>query len=97
MEVIGYLEVKGINFLIRHCANSAGIFVCLEMHLDIVRANIVLYGSQSSNVFHNPGELKSVMGLKKIIDHVKSIQFGVLSTMEESTRLTVNAEWTQCR
>ena len=76
IESIKYLEAKGIKFLIRHCANSAGIFDYPEMHLDMVRAGIVLYGLQPSNAIQNPGELKPVMELKTIIDHIKSVQFG---------------------
>ena len=71
-----YLEAKGIKFSIRHCANSAGIFDYPEMHLDMVRAGIVLYGLQPSGDLHNPGELHPVMELKTIIDHIKVVHSG---------------------
>ena len=76
MRSISYLEAKGIKFDIRHCANSAGIFDYPEMHLDMVRAGIVLYGLQPSGALHNPGELKQVMELKTIIDHIKTVHSG---------------------
>lgn len=76
MNAISYLEAKGINFKLRHCANSAGIFDYPETHLDMVRAGVVLYGLQPSSVLHNPGNLKPVLMLKTIIDHIKSVHLG---------------------
>ena len=38
------LEAKGIHFEKRHICNSAGIMRFPEMHLDLVRAGIILYG-----------------------------------------------------
>jgi alanine racemase len=74
MTAISYLEARGISFALRHCANSAAIFDYPEMHLDMVRAGIVLYGLQPSGVLHNPGDLKPVLSLKTIIDHIKIVQ-----------------------
>lgn len=76
MDSVSYLEGKGITFVIRHCANSAGIFDYPEMHLDMVRAGIVLYGLQPSSGLHNPGELRPILTLKTIIDHIKTVQSG---------------------
>lgn len=76
MDSIRYLEVNGISFGIRHCANSAGIFDYPEMHLDMVRAGIVLYGFQPSNSIHNPGELHPILELKTIINHIKTVHAG---------------------
>lgn len=76
MDAIKYLEAKGIRFDIRHCANSAGIFDYPELHLDMVRAGIVLYGLQPSSVLHNLGDLQPVLTLKTIIDHIKTVHPG---------------------
>lgn len=76
MTAISYLDSNGINFSIRHCANSAAIFDYPEMHLDMVRAGIVLYGLQPSDALRAPGDLKPVMMLKTIIDHVKTVHCG---------------------
>lgn len=73
MAAISYLETKNIKFEIRHCANSATIFEYPEMHLDMVRAGIVLYGLLPSNMLHTPVDLKQVMTLKTIIDHIKIV------------------------
>lgn len=71
-----YLEAKGISFRLSHCANSAGIFDYPDTHLDMVRAGIVLYGLQPSGVLQNPGNLKPVLTLKTIIDHIKTVHPG---------------------
>lgn len=73
---IHYLQSKGIDFPIRHCANSATIFDYPDMHLDMVRAGIVLYGLQPSSVLHNPGDIYPVLTLKTIIDHIKEVNPG---------------------
>ena len=76
MNSISYLEGTGNKFSIRHCANSAGIFDYPEMHLDMVRAGIVLYGLQPSSMLKNPGNLMPVLTLKTIIDHIKIVSAG---------------------
>jgi len=76
MNAINYLDAKGIEFSIKHCANSAAIFDYPEMHLDMVRAGIVLYGLQPSDVLHAPGDIQPVMTLKTIIDHIKTVHAG---------------------
>ena len=73
---IGYLEKRDVFFNIHHCANSAAIFDYPEMHLDMVRAGIVLYGLQPSNLISNAVQLKPVMTLCTIIDHIKSVHAG---------------------
>ncbi len=73
---IRYIEAQGIKYNIRHCANSAGIIEYPEMHLDMVRAGIVLYGLQSLGDIHNTWGLQNVKELKTIIDHVKNIHKG---------------------
>lgn len=73
MAAIRYLEEKNIVFEIRHCANSATIFEYPEMHFDMVRAGIVLYGLLPSNMLCTPVDLKQVMTLKTIIDHIKTV------------------------
>lgn len=76
MNSVQYLEAKGITFDIRHCSNSAGIFDYQDMHLDMVRAGVVLYGLQPSTDLKNPGKLIPVLTLKTIIDHIKTVHTG---------------------
>jgi len=76
MNSISFLKGKGIAFDICHCANSAGIFDYPEMHLDMVRAGVVLYGMQPSTDLKKPGKLIPVLTLKTIIDHIKTAHAG---------------------
>lgn len=75
-NAINALEMCGISFELRHCANSAAIFDYPEYHLDMVRAGIVLYGLKPSNEVQNIPQLKPIMTLKSIISHIKLIQKG---------------------
>lgn len=49
MDVISKLEKRGIQFKIRHCANSAAIIDLPEYKLDMVREGIILYGLKPSD------------------------------------------------
>ena len=44
LDMLSCLEKEGITFPIRHACNSAGSLGFPEMHLDMVRAGIILYG-----------------------------------------------------
>ena len=78
MNQIGELEQKGIRFAKRHICNSAGILRFPEMHLDLVRAGIILYGLMP------PGcpkpktdiDLKPVMNWYAKVIHVKTVPVG---------------------
>ena len=74
-EVLGQ---QGIHFAKRHICNSAGILRFPEMHLDLVRAGIILYGLMP------PGcpapavdiDLKPVMNWYAKVIHVKTVPVG---------------------
>ncbi|MBR5371575.1 MAG: alanine racemase [Oscillospiraceae bacterium] len=83
LDAIRMLNENGIRFDIRHCANSAAIFDKPELgegypdvHLDMVRAGVVLYGLKPSGVTRNLPELRPVMALKSVISHIKTVQPG---------------------
>lgn len=76
MNTISKLEEMNIRFEIRHCANSAAIFDYPEMHLDMVRAGIVLYGLQPSAEIHNKADLKPLLKFITLIDHIKTVKAG---------------------
>ncbi|MCR4689065.1 MAG: alanine racemase [Saccharofermentans sp.] len=44
MDQVKALEDRGVSFVKKHICNSAGILRFPEMHLDMVRAGIILYG-----------------------------------------------------
>jgi alanine racemase len=71
------LENNGVNIELKHCGNSATIIDLPDMHLNMVRAGIMLYGlAPSKDVMLNKLELKEVMSLKVRITHVKEIEAG---------------------
>lgn len=78
MKQIEELEQRGIHFTKRHICNSAGILRFPGMHLDMVRAGIILYGLMP------PGcpapvvdiDLKPVMNWYAKVIHVKTVPVG---------------------
>jgi len=71
------LEKENVEINVRHCGNSATIIDLPDMHMDMVRAGIVLYGLKPSDeVMLDKLELKQVMSLKVRITHVKEIEAG---------------------
>jgi alanine racemase len=77
MNFISQLKKKGIEFSIRHAANSAAIMEMPETHLDLVRPGISIYGLYASNeVNRNIIRLKPAMSIKTKVVHVKRIPEG---------------------
>lgn len=74
--VVCELESRGIQFRVRHCANSAAILDYPEFCFDMVRAGVVLYGLAPSSQVRNPGDFRPVMSLKSVISHIKTIHAG---------------------
>ncbi len=71
------LKNEGVDIPIKHIANSAGIMMYPESHLDMVRAGIVLYGLYpSSEVDKNRLPLVPVMRMKSRITMVKEKEAG---------------------
>lgn len=75
-NVLDYLKSKGIDVGIRHCANSAAVFDYPEMHLDMVRAGVVLYGFLPSEKIICDCELRPVLRLVTIVDYIKEVKKG---------------------
>ena len=77
-EFVNIMEKAGIEIPIKHCNNSAGILWHRDGDLDAVRPGITIYGVYPSDEVVNPGvELKSVMGLKSHISHIKEVEKGI--------------------
>ena len=71
------LENAGINLGIRHCCNSAATLKFPQMHLDMVRIGIGLYGPYIDNCEDFLEEnLKPVLSLKSKVTMVKKINPG---------------------
>ena len=96
MNQIEVLGQQGIRFVKRHICNSAGILRFPEMHLDLVRAGIILYGLMP------PGcpepvvdiDLKPVMNWYAKVIHVKTgpagttVSYGRHFKAERTTEVT---------
>lgn len=69
------LSEKGITFKTRHICNSAATMYNPEMHLDLLRCGIILYGLNPSYKARGMG-LEPVMTLKTRVTHVHNIKKG---------------------
>lgn len=77
MEFINSLKGKGIEFGVKHAANSAGIIDMPETHLDMVRAGIAMYGLYpSEEVKKEKASLIPAMTVKSMIVHLKDVPAG---------------------
>jgi len=74
MTLCDNLEKSGMHIPVKHVCNSAGIIQYPEMHLDMVRPGIILYGLYPSDeVDKNKLNLKPAMQLKAVITHIKEV------------------------
>ena len=77
MAVAKSLEEKGLTIPVKHICNSAGLLKFPEMHLDMVRAGIVLYGIYPASDFDKSLiELKPSMTFKSRVSHIKELDKG---------------------
>ncbi len=76
-QTVEDLADRGISFTFKHCCNSAAIERFPEMHLDLVRPGIILYGlAPDASWMQDLLPLKQVMQLKTSVSMVKSIKAG---------------------
>jgi alanine racemase len=75
MQLLEALRAQGISFALRHCCNSAGALYYPEMHLDMVRVGIALYGLRPGDC-NSAVELRPVMSLYSVVSRVKEIAQG---------------------
>lgn len=76
IKMLDSLEKAGIRFDICHCANSAAVLDYPQIHMDMVRAGIIMYGLYPSPKIKNKTNLEPALSLKSIISHVKTIAKG---------------------
>ncbi len=76
MELLTRLKQRGLEFPLRHCCNSAALADYPEMHLDLVRPGIILYGLSPSEKLRHPLSLRPAMELKTIISQLKTLRPG---------------------
>lgn len=90
VNAIDIFKQCGVEFKIRHCANSAAIFDYPETHLDMVRAGVVLYGLKPSEEVKNLPELKCVMSVHSVIAHIKTVMPGQTISYGRTYMATLN-------
>ena len=75
-DFISNLESKGLEFPIKHCANSAAIIDYPDTHMDMVRSGIGIYGLYPDVIMKDKIELRPVMRFLASIAHIKEISKG---------------------
>lgn len=92
------LEKGGLKIPTRHVCNSAAIMQFPEMHLDMVRAGVIMYGLYPSDeVDKNAAGLIPAMSLKTRVIHVKevcegtSVSYGRTFKTQKKTKLATIA------
>lgn len=87
------LEKKGITFSLRHCCNSAATLRFSEMHLDMVRPGILLYGVAPSPWMRALCPLRPALSLKTRVSLVKTVpaetpvSYGATFVTQRETKL----------
>ncbi|MFC2949809.1 alanine racemase [Virgibacillus sediminis] len=93
MSVVNALEEVGGRIPIRHCCNSAGTIAYPEMHLDMVRVGISLYGLYPEEHLREKISLHQAMSVKTkpvLVKTVKSgepISYGCTYEPEQDARI----------
>lgn len=76
-KVTELVEQQGVHFALRHCCNSAATLRFPDMHLDMVRAGIVLYGLKPDVWMDDYiAGMRPVMELKTAVSMVKTLPAG---------------------
>ncbi len=73
MNMSDLLEKAGVSIPIKHVCNSAALLRYPHMHLDMVRAGIILYGVEPSDEVKWDIDLEPVMQLKTILTQIKTM------------------------
>lgn len=79
-ELCSRLEEAGLHIPTKHCCNSAALIRFPEMHMDMVRPGIILYGQMPSEFVdkHCPVlNLQPAMQFKARITNLKEVEAGV--------------------
>lgn len=77
LAVMDGLERRGVRFALRHCCNSAAIINFPEMHLDMVRPGLIIYGMYPSRDRREGLDLVPAMSLQTVAAMVKEVDAGV--------------------
>ncbi len=90
-DLLDTLKARGITFPLRHCCASAAALRFPEMHLDMVRIGISLYGASAVDglavPFHPAMTLKSVIAQVKTVPAGTAVSYGHTFTCDRETTL----------
>lgn len=82
LEITSYLEANGFTIPIKHCCNSAATIAYPEMHLDMCRVGISIYGLYPADDMREKIKLSQAMAFKtkpvlvKQVDKGQPISYG---------------------
>lgn len=74
LEVVTYLENNGVYIPLKHCCNSAATIQFPEMHLDMVRVGVSLYGLYPEEHLESFISLRPAMSLKTKPVYFKTVK-----------------------
>ncbi len=74
--MLSELQARGIAFPLCHCCNSAATLRFPEMHMDMVRPGIILYGLYPEPSLRKLLPLRPVMSLRTRVSQVKTVPEG---------------------
>lgn len=77
-RTISLLEERGVRFSLCHCCNSAATLRFPEMHLDLVRPGLILYGLAPAPWMDGILPLRPAMQLKTVISMTKTVPPGTV-------------------
>ena len=77
-DMIAQIRERNIHISLYHCANSASIMEMSQVHMNMVRAGIILYGLYPSHEMKEENlPLKPVMSIHSHVVHVKELPAGM--------------------
>ena len=77
IDVLEKLKRKGMEFPVRHAANSAALIDLPDTHLDLVRPGVIIYGMYPSDkVCKDKINLKQAMTVAAEVSYVKKVTSG---------------------
>lgn len=76
LHMIDLLHVRGVDFRIRHCCNSAAAMEYTKDRLDAVRLGVTMYGMWPSEEVDHAFPLHRVLSLVSHIVHLKTVPAG---------------------
>lgn len=75
-KLLEQLESEGICPPVKHAANSAGLYLHRDSHLDMVRIGISMYGLHPSEATKGKIDLKPAFSLKARLSFIKEVPCG---------------------